>query len=225
MKTLILGCSYTDVDQAVWHDTLFDNYSVYAKGGVDNSWIARTGIHALLHKNFTNVFVLFTGLNRTSIAQPMDAIDPEYYFSFPIGYDVGPYSDVHLLQSGGIGGTWNFNPGRHVRDVFKNQYATTSKTYFSDLNMYHVVSFVAFLQQYNIDFKWSFIYNIFTETKHEHLLGQCFDKTYWNAMDKSNYIDCTPYEFGIDHNYMQEDGFHLTETGQLAWAEEVKKYL
>lgn len=225
MTTLILGCSYTDVDQASWHDVLFDDYSVYAKGGVDNAWIARTGVHALLHNEYKKVFVMFTGLNRTSIPTPVDSVDPEYYYSFPVGFDVGPYSDLHLVQSGGLGGTWNFHPGRTVRDVFKAQYASQSKTFFSDLNMYHVVMFVNYLQQCNIDFKWTFIYNIFSQTQHEHLLGQCYDTTYWDSIDKTNYIPVTPYEYGIQNNCMQQDGFHLTHAGQCAWAQEVRKYL
>jgi len=225
MTTLVLGCSYTDPDQAVWHDVLFDDYKVYAKGGVDNEWIARTGVHALLNNKFDSVFVMFTGLNRISIPTPVDAVDPDYYFNFPVGYDAGPYSNVHLVQSGGLGGTWNSYGDKHIQDVFKKQYTTNSKTYFSDLNMYHVVMFVAYLQQMGIDFKWTFIYNIFSTTEHEHLLGQCYDRTYWNAIDKTNYIPVTPYEFGIQNNFMQEDGFHLTYTGQRAWAEEVKKYL
>jgi len=225
MTTLILGCSYTDVDQAVWHDTLFDDYRVYAKGGVDNAWISRTGVHALLNNQFSSVFVMFTGLNRISIPTPVDAVDPEYYFSFPIGYDIGPYSDVHLLQSGGLGGTWNTHSDKHLQHVFKTQYTSNSKTYFSDLNLYHVVLFVSYLQQIGIDFKWTFIYNIFEDTEHEHLLGKCVDRTYWNSIAKTNYIPITPYEFGIENKLMQEDGFHLTYPGQQAWAEEVKKYL
>lgn len=154
MTTLVLGCSYTDVDQASWHDTLFDDYSVYAKGGVDNSWIARTGVHALIHNRYEKVFVMFTGLNRTSIPTPVDAVDPDYYASFPVGYDIGPDSDVHLLQSGGLGGTWNRYNNQHIQHVFKKQYSSQSKTYFSDLNMYYVVTFVNYLQQRNFDFIW-----------------------------------------------------------------------
>lgn len=225
MTTLVLGCSYTDTDQASWHDTLFDDYSVYAKGGVDNEWITRTGIHALLNNKFDSVFVMFTGLNRISIPTPADAVDPEYYFNFPVGYDAGPYSDVHLLQSGGLGGTWNTHTNQHIQHVFKTQYTSNSKTYFSDLNMYHIVMFVSYLQQLGIDFRWTFIYNIFTKTEHEHLLGQCYDSAYWDSIDKTNYIPVTPYEYGIQNNYMQQDGFHLTHAGQCAWAEEVKKYL
>lgn len=225
MTTLILGCSYTDTDQASWHDVLFDNYRVYAKGGVDNAWIARTGVHALLNNKFDNVFVMFTGLNRTSIPTPADAVDPEYYYNFPVGYDAGPYSDVHLLQSGGLGGTWKGYKNQHIQHVFKAQYATQSKTYFSDLNMYHVVMFVSYLQQVGIDFRWTFIYNIFTNTEHEHVLGQCHNRMYWDNIDKTNYIPVTPYEYGIENNYMQQDGFHLTHAGQCAWAEKVKKYL
>ena len=225
MTTLILGCSYTDPDQASWHDVLFDDYSVYAKGGVDNEWITRTGVHALVNNIYDSVFVMFTGLNRISIPTPADAINPDYYFNFPVGYDAGPYSDVNLIQSGGLGGTWNSLGDKHIQHVFKKQYTSNSKTYFSDLNMYHVLMFVSYLQQMGVDFRWTFIYNIFTNTEHEHLLGQCYDQTYWNAINKTNYIPVTPYEFGIQNNFMQEDGFHLTHTGQQAWAEEVKKYL
>ena len=223
MTTLILGCSYTDPDQAVWHDTLFDDYSVYAKGGVDNEWIARTGVHALLNNKFDSVFVMFTGIDRCSITVPNNTL-PDYYFSFPIGYDQGPIGDVHLIQSGGVLGKWN-SLGQPYKQLFKQQYTAEDNYYFSQLNMYHVLCFVNYLTAQKIDFKYTFIYNVLESNEHDYLLGVCNDTVYWNALDKTNYIPVTPFEFGLEHNYMQEDGFHLTHTGQRAWAEEVKQYL
>jgi len=225
MTTLILGCSYTDVDQAVWHDTLFDDYRVYAKGGVDNAWIARTGVHALLNNlEFNNVFVMFTGIDRCSITLPNNNLPDNYYFNFPIGYDQGPIGSVHLLQSGGVLGKWN-SLQQPYKQLFKQQYTAEDKNYFSQLNMYHVLSFVSFLTAQKIDFKYTFIYNVLESNFHDYLLGVCQDTVYWDALDKTNYIPITPFEFGIENNYMHEDGFHLTHSGQLAWAEEVKKYL
>jgi len=223
MTTLILGCSYTDVDQAVWHDTLFDDYRVYAKGGVDNEWIARTGIHALLNNKFDNVFVMFTGIDRCSITVPNNNL-PDYYFGFPIGYDQGPIGSVHLIQSGGVLGKWN-SLQQPYKQLFKQQYTAEDKDYFSQLNMYHVLCFVNYLTAQKIDFKYTFIYNVLESNKHDYLLGVCNDTLYWNALDKTNYIPVTPFEFGVEHNCMQEDGFHLSHAGQIAWAEEVKKYL
>jgi len=225
MTTLILGCSYTDVDQAVWHDTLFDDYRVYSKGGVDNAWIARTGVHALLNNlEFNNVFVMFTGIDRCSITLPNNNLPDNYYFNFPIGYDQGPIGSVHLLQSGGVLGKWN-SLQQPYKQLFKQQYTAEDKNYFSQLNMYHVLSFVSFLTAQKIDFKYTFIYNVLESNFHDYLLGVCQDTVYWDALDKTNYIPITPFEFGIENNYMHEDGFHLTHSGQLAWAEEVKKYL
>ena len=159
----ILGCSYTDPDQSVWQDILFNEpYRIFAKGGVDNAWIARTGFHVLTEADkyhYDSVFVMFTGLNRISLAIPSD-VKEDYYFNFPLGYDFGPYADVSLLQSGGPAGSWNeqyFGPGR---DLFKNIYTSETKNYFSQLNMYHVIMFLNYLEAQRIPYKYTFIYDI-----------------------------------------------------------------
>ena len=225
---LILGCSYTDTDQASWHSTMFNEpYRVFAKGGVDNSWIARTGLHVI--KNYSSVFVMFTGLNRTSIPIPQDClnltqdcVDNDYYYSFPIGYDFGPYGDVHLVQSGGPAGIWNEQYHGPARSVFKTIHTTTSNTYFSQLNMYHVIMFLNYLKAQNIPYKYTFIYDI-TQDYLEPSLGKC--NAYYDMLDKKHYIPITPYEFALKTNGFSEDGFHLTTECQAAWALEVKKYL
>ena len=218
---LVLGCSYTDTDQASWHDALFDEpYRVFAKGGVDNAWIARTGLHVI--KEYNSVFVMFTGLNRISAAIPQDCNDREYYFSFPLGYDYGPYADVHLVQSGGPAGSWNDNYHGAARTLFKNIYTTSTNNYFSQLNMYHVIMFINYCKANNIPYKYTFIYDIEKDYS-EPSLGKCTD--YLHLLDKTNYIPVTPYEFALQTNGFQQDGFHLTTECQLAWAHEVKKYL
>ena len=78
---LVLGCSYTikGKKQKSWHDVLFDEpYKVFAKAGVDNNWIARTGLHVI--KDYDSVFVMFTGIDRISVAMPQDCIDKDYYY-------------------------------------------------------------------------------------------------------------------------------------------------
>ena len=153
---LVLGCSYTDKYQACWHNTMFDEpYTVFAKGGVDNAWIARTGLHVI--KDYDSVFVMFTGLNRTSVAIPQDCIDKDYYFSFPIGYDFGPYGDVNLVQTGGPAGSWNKQYTGVAKSVFKTVYTSDCTDYFSQLNMYHVVMFLNYLKAQNIPYKYTFI--------------------------------------------------------------------
>jgi hypothetical protein len=220
---LVLGCSYTEKDrkQKSWHDVLFDEpYKVFAKGGVDNNWIARTGLHVI--KDYDSVFVMFTGINRISVAMPQDCVDKDYYFSFPIGYDTGPYGDVNLVQSGGPAGSWNQQYFGPARNVFKIVYNTDRKNYFSQLNMYHVVMFLNFLKAQRIPFKYTFIYDI-TKTYHEQSLGKCTD--YLDMLDRTHYIPVTPYEFALKNNGFKDDGFHLTPECQTAWALEIKKYL
>jgi len=218
---LVLGCSYTDKDQAIWHDILFDEpYTVFAKGGVDNKWIARTGLHVI--KDYDSVFVMFTGLNRTSIPIPQDCVDNGYYFSFPIGYDYGPYGDVNLVQSGGPAGSWNEQYHGPARSVFKAIHSTNCKNYYSQLNMYHIVMFLNYLKAQHIPFKYTFIYDI-TQSYLEPSLGKC--TAYYDLLDRTHYIPITPYEFALEKNGFGEDGFHLTTDCQIAWAHEVKKYL
>ena len=221
---LVLGCSYTDPqwpNSASWHSTMFDEpYRVFAKGGVDNSWIARTGFHVI--KDYTSVFVMFTGLNRTSIPIPQDCIDDDYYFSFPIGYDFGPHGDVNLVQSGGPAGVWNEQYSGPAKSVFKTIHTTNSNTYFSQLNMYYVIMFLNYLKAQNIPYKYTFIYDIIQDYE-EPSLGKC--NAYYDMLDKTHYIPITPYEFALKTNGFSEDGFHLTKECQVAWAHEVKKYL
>lgn len=218
---LVLGCSYTDKDQACWHNTMFkEPYTVFAKGGVDNAWIARTGLHVI--KDYDSVFVMFTGLNRTSISIPQDCIDNDYYFSFPIGYDFGPYGDVNLVQTGGPAGSWNTQYTGVAKSIFKTIHTSDCTEYFSQLNMYHVVMFLSYLKAQNIPYKYTFIYDITTDYS-EPSLGKC--TAYYDMLDKTNYIPITPYEFAIKNDGFQQDGFHLTHECQRQWAKEVKEYL
>ncbi len=220
MTKLILGCSYTDRDQAIWHDTMFDEpYTVFAKGGVDNAWITRTGLHVL--PDYDSVFVMFTGLNRISVPLPQDQHPANYYFSFPIGYDMGPYGDVNLVQSGGPLGAIDKLTGP-VKDIFKTVYTSDCTKYFSQLNMYHVIMFIEYLNSKQIPYKYTFIYDI-TKVYSEQSLGQCTD--YLDRLDRTHYVPITPYEFAIENNGFSDDGFHLNHNCQSSWAEEVKKYL
>ena len=224
---LVLGCSYTDTDGAIWHDHLFNEpFRVFAKGGVDNAWITRTGFHVLAERkkyNYDSVFVLFTGLNRTSIAIPSD-VEEDFYYSFPLGYDYGPYSDVHLVQSGGPVGLWNEEYFGAGRSLFKNIYASETKNFFSQLNMYHIIMFLNYLEAQKIPYKYTFAYDITKDYPKEQSFGLCTD--YLGQLNLEHYIHETPYEFALKQkNGFRDDNFHLTDECQISWANEIKQYL
>jgi len=225
LKTLILGDSFTDTWSNNWHGILFDDYDIYAKGGVDNSWISRTGIHLLSERTYDNVFVMFTGINRTSIPLPTDTIPEDYYFNFPITqYRNG----LHLIQSGGSCGTWDESKtlDKSIKDIFKKQYSSDNLEFFTHLSMYDVIAFLSFLEARNIKHKYTFIYDVFKKgDRNEHCLGVCRNLDYWELLNKQNYIPLPPYQYGRDNDCLDEDGFHLTKDGQAKWAKEVKKYL
>ena len=221
MKTLILGDSFADQYTTEWHPVLFDNYEVIAKGGVDNNWISRSCVHELLHNKYDYVFVMFTGLHRTSIAMPTDNV-PDYYFSFPI---TDKPNDLHYIQSGGFNGTWK-NLDSDFFNIFKKQYINNNSNFFTNLSMYSVVSTISFLKEINIPYSYTFIYDIFADdTRNDHCLGVCKDKNYWDVLDKTKYIPINPYNFGLENNYISEDKFHLTPEGQIAWANSIKEYI
>jgi lysophospholipase L1-like esterase len=57
----------------------------------------------------------------------------------------------------------------------------------------------------------------------ETSLGKVSDESfYYQHINWDNYINLTPYEYGLKNNLMEADDFHLTSKGMNQWASEIK---
>jgi len=228
MTTLILGCSYTNPDQSIWHNIVFDDYTIIARPGVDNEWIARSGMHALENQNFDEVFVMFTGLDRVSVPMSADQ-KSDYYFDFPVADRTEYESSLRLIQSGGMFGSWSHSSelDKSIHNVFKQYYfsVTTAKKYRAQQSLYHCIMFINYLIAKNIKYKYTFIYDPLNKNNDCAGLGYCDDNVYWNALPKTHFVDFFPFDFAVKNNLFGEDGRHLSYVGQKAWASQFKNLL
>ena len=191
--------------------------SVPMSGTTDSScWLFSGGKHMIL--------LLIESYNNIKDASWPEISSIDDFYSLPswikdecLGCDIFDFIDSpNLLKEISLGG---------LQSNFLMQYLDDNIKYYSELTFQSMVNCFTLLNQYNIDYKFSFIYDIFSNhANNETSLGKIItkDSYYYHHIDWGKYIKCTPYEYGLKHDLMEDDEFHLTADGMKQWAEEVK---
>jgi hypothetical protein len=111
-----------------------------------------------------------------------------------------------------------------VNQYYTTQYLQYNELYYSELTFQNMMNCFNLLDRLNIPYRFSTIYDMFSKN-HIKSLGLAHKEHYYNLIDWSRYISLTPYEYGIKHDLLQSDNFHLTEPGYQQWGNEISKIL
>jgi hypothetical protein len=100
-----------------------------------------------------------------------------------------------------------------------------NKSFLSDKTYLSVKRCIDTLENADIPYQFSFIYNPWNKNlssqlgileKHSKLRKQ---------INWDKYVDFTPFEFCLKHQLLADDMFHLSQLGETAWAEKLKKII
>ena len=226
MSVLVSGCSFTAC--STWPNILFSGHTVnnVGAGAAGNQYIAQSIIDSVRKQRPDFVFLLWSGLRRLDISFPKDYFNSE----FKSWQYKGSTSTSCILFSGG---DWTRDDGNDppalwghpiVDAYFKMQYKNKVQDYLMDQSSQAIMNCHNFLESQSINYKFSFIYNIFNPYKDEAMLGPPVTKNsnYFTYLNWEKYIDTTPLEWAIKHDHLSNDNFHPTQTGMNAWAEYIK---
>ena len=111
-----------------------------------------------------------------------------------------------------------------VNQYYTTQYLQYNELYYSELTFQNMMNCFNLLDRLNIPYRFSTIYDMFSKN-HIKSLGLAHKEHYYNLIDWSKYISLTPYEYGIKHDLLRGDNFHLTEPGYQQWGKEIAKIL
>jgi hypothetical protein len=116
------------------------------------------------------------------------------------------------------------NLQRFCHQYFLTQNIVDDRAYRSEQTFQNMVNCFNFLDKLSIPYRFSFIYDIWSNNMH-YSHGQARREYYYQFIDWNRYIDITPYEFGIRHDLLDIDQYHLTPSGMELWAQEIAKVL
>ena len=126
-------------------------------------------------------------------------------------------ADIHLACNS------RTNPAVPIIDqYFVLQYIELNQTYLSERSFQNIMNVCNFLQVQGIEYRFAFIYDIWKNT-FNNSLGQAVKETFYKQIDWTKFIDFPPFEYGIRHNLLSKDNFHLTKEGMNQWASEIRK--
>lgn len=264
-KFLVSGCSYTE--NSLWPSELFSDLTVLnlGKSGAGNTYISESIIDALnKYDDIQQVFVLFSGVNRTDIVVPNTDLIRKFLSEYRFGQVIDnrcyifsggdKYTNLILNNYNNIkSDLW---PSIHSLDEYFELplnirleceqkkifyfdchgldgllHHTLMSSYFdnsnflSDRTYLSVKNCIDILEYKKIPYHFSFIYNPWDTDFSNHFGTLDANSPLRKQIDWNKYIDFTPFEFCIEENLLAEDQIHMSRTGQIKWAKQLKKFL
>jgi hypothetical protein len=224
---LASGCSYTDSE--TWPHMLFGSSDVLnlGKNGAGNQYIGSSIVYNINPANLPEkVFILWSGLSRYDVPFPTKTIK----------LTAGSYPNLGVVGRNtyifSVGNAKRYPViGRHLNGLTKEQSFLFDSLYFrhddshiKELSLQSVSQTLALLDKYNIDYRFSFIYDVFsTRFDSNPSLGSMPDKSvYIDQINWNKFINHPPFEWGIKNDCIDHDGWHLTSDGLNRWANEIK---
>lgn len=224
---LVSGCSYTANNS--WPETLFDSEEVLNLGirGAGNQYIGSSILYNLNRKNLPKkVFILWSGLSRYDIPFPSNTI------SLTAGNycNLGKVGRNTFIFSAG-------NPKRYPSTtnplegltkeqtlLFKSLYFQNNNDHIKELSLQSICQTLAVLEKYEVDYRFSFIYDIFSkEFDSNPSFGSMIEGSVYNDhINWNKFINFPPFEWGIKNEFINTDGWHLTTIGMKKWASLIK---
>jgi hypothetical protein len=224
-RTLLVGCSFLDtlnIDNG--HPINSNKYTVLARPGAGNQSMAAQTIHEVCRKQYDQVVVIWSGINRVDVpisaqlGKHYQAHSKEYLFQWQIGH-------MSWYNSGGMLGISVQDSSRTpkvIKNFLRSQYLieTDLNHYLTELSLLSIVSTQAVLNQHKIPYQMGFIYDV-QSTKHdkfEHCHGTIDQQNpLYHAVDWTKFTDHTaPYAWARDQNRLK-DGYHPTRDAMIDW--------
>ena len=202
------------------------DYINMARAGAGNEYISHTVIDTCMrNNNITNVFVLWSGMNRISNRYGVNvskSINPSLQLNTTLG-------NSNWIHTGGTYGSHTLESKKSILYQYNSiQHKEYDTRYFTDMTIFNIETTASFLKQRNIKYTFGFIYNphinysidlnpnIINEGMFNH------DSNMYRQYNWANYLTTFPYNWGIENNVMHDDMFHLTDDGMLQWFNQIK---
>ena len=226
-QVLVSGCSYT-VGQS-WPNKLFPNCKVTncARAAAGNDFISFSIFDEIrLNGKPDFIFILWSGLRRREAYFPKET--KELVFKNTLHGTT--QNSISVFSGGNFFKTKETVPSYHpaVDKFFKLQYLSNNENFLIEQSTQKILACHSFLESLNIDYRFGFIYNIFSnDFNWAPALGSAVTKSdgYLSFLDWDKYINITPFEYGIKNDFISADNMHLTQEGMNSWAKEVSAYL
>ena len=219
-KTLIVGCSYIenlDSKHCVGPEQVSPRFVLRGSSGAGNQSIAARVAYECSYNNYDRVIVLWSGIFRLDfpVGQPLHKTAPvrlrgkhKYEYFTEMGHTV-------WYHSGGWGlSGCSENSPEFFRNFCTAQYRGATPQYLSEMSLLSIMQTQCFLNQHNIPYDMSFIYDVnqnYTEPAVEPGCGKLYQESaYFNLVDWKKFTPAVaPYEFAktIDDGF-EPDGFH-----------------
>jgi hypothetical protein len=126
---------------------------------------------------------------------------------------------IHLSTDGG-----QPNVDALANQYFLSQNLIDNRRYHSELTFQHMTNCFNLLEKLNIPYRFSFIYDIWSNVEN-YSLGKAVKEKYYHLIDWTRFVDFPPLRYGLKNNFMSPDGFHLTSEGMDSWAQIVNQQL
>jgi|APSaa5957512535_1039671.scaffolds.fasta_scaffold30325_5 hypothetical protein len=240
-RVLISGCSFTEnfiqFDPMHWTYNAFpqDVYVVnnVARGAAGNNYIASSILSNIdLNSKPDYVFILWSGIRRIDMPFPSGTSTTKfknYLFcavnnecQFVDYFFTG--QNIAMLEGGS---RRHFDVESSIFEELADIYYDNevSDNFCNQLSLSAISSVTNFLDNHNINYNFSFIYGI--HNKHlgrQPSLGPIDTKNkQYDHINWDRYIDIPPFDYGIKHNLISADRFHLTDDGMRRWASLITK--
>ena len=118
----------------------------------------------------------------------------------------------------------NNTPLGMVQNYIMLQYQHNPE-YFEDLSYQNIMLCQTFLEHHGIPYNFSFIADPFDRGNYKQMGTLTKNHSLYHCINWEKYVKLTPYEYGVRHNLLSYDSFHLTKDGMCQWATEVKQIL
>jgi hypothetical protein len=102
----------------------------------------------------------------------------------------------------------------------------SNPTFLQSQTLRAIINFQTYLELHTIPYMFGFIHDVH-DTKNNQLQGLgTLNKhnSLYRCINWDKCVKLNPYQFGIKHNYLQNDNFHLTQAGMNEWAKQIKHY-
>lgn len=126
---------------------------------------------------------------------------------------------IYLSTHGGNEGAASW-----CHQYFLTQHLGLNTEYRSEHTFQNMVMCFDRLERLGIPYRFAFIYDIWNPNEH-FANGRAVKERFYRMIDWSKFIDLPPYQYGIKHDLLGDDGYHLTPAGMDQWADEITRHL
>lgn len=231
MKILASGCSFTAGGPNAgenWPTMMSRRHYVnnLAVSGAGNDYICRSTMHELASnlKFYDLVLVMWSGIQRRDIMLGQMA------------YNIIKHSK-HNVSGGRYGFvgdayTHNYSPEPQYKNYGKEYFKLSDEESLAHETLINMVSLQSFLKQIGVPYKFFSYVNYWNNRDSIKDLNFGLTKyqscqSLYDQLDFDNFVFYNSqrdglYEFAVENNLLDEDGFHPSIKGYQAWADWVK---